>query len=445
MAKAKYDNDLFDHLTKEHFRQIETVFYNNFATGLETTRIDGKTVRNMCSRDCYPEFCRLVKGSATGAGRCKQDRIRSLNISIETGQPYISLCHAGVVVVCVPIMDRDNPLGGMFFGRCLWEPYNDDIEQDILKRLRGLRINRPELIKAAQELPTITGRRIHEAAEFLYILLYQTAQLDPRVANWRRKIAEQQAEINEFIQESKKIGIDNKYPYDSERELIGKVKIGDKTGAREILNSMLGTILIHNPGDLNTLKARMVELLSILSRSAAEGGVDINLLLEKNLHYINTVLSIETQENLCAWISSALNDFIDSVYNAQDRGKMTQIKPAIDFIEAHYDQQITLADIAKAAFLSVSRLAHLFKEEMGITLVDYLTSVRISNAKQLLLATDKSCTQICFEVGYNNQSYFTRTFKEIVGMTPRKFREKNKRPIQLKPPLKPPSRKAAIS
>jgi len=85
--------------------------------------------------------------------------------------------------------------------------------------------------------------------------------------------------------------------------------------------------------------------------------------------------------------------------------------------------------------LSVSRLAHVFKEQMGITLVDYLTNVRIERAKKLLLATDQNCTEICFEVGYNNQSYFTRTFKDLVGMTPRQFRIKNQRRENISTPL----------
>jgi len=365
--------------------------------------------------------------SATGAKRCRQDRLRSLDISIETGQPYISLCHAGIVLVCIPIMEQDTPLGGLFFGKCLSEPFNEVVTNDILKRLKGLRFSKDKLMESAGNLPIVTARRIHEAAEFLFILLYEVADLDPRVVNWRRQRAEQQAEISDFIQQSKKFGIDRQYPYESEQELIGKVKIGDRTGAKEILNSILGTIMFHNPGDLNVLKARLVELLSILSRSAAEGGVDIHLLLEKNLDYINKVMTIDTPEDLCAWISRALDDFIESVYASQDSKKITQIKPAVDYIEAHYDQPIALADIAKAAYLSISRLAHLFKEQMGITIIDYLTSVRINHAKQLLLATDKSCTKICFEVGYNNQSYFTRTFKDIVGMTPRKFRDSNHR------------------
>ena len=123
----------------------------------------------------------------------------------------------------------------------------------------------------------------------------------------------------------------------------------------------------------------------------------------------------------------ALDDFIELVYATQDAKKVTKLKPAIDYINANYNHSISLADIAKASHLSVSRLAHIFKEQMKVTIIEYLTSVRIEHAKKLLLATDKNCTEICYKVGYNNQSYFTRTFRNLVGMTPRQFRAGNRR------------------
>jgi len=147
------------------------------------------------------------------------------------------------------------------------------------------------------------------------------------------------------------------------------------------------------------------------------------------------VMQINNQQDLCAWISTALNGFIELVYSSQDAKKMTQIRPAINYIDANYDKPVNLAEIARASHLSVSRLAHIFKEQMGITIIDYLTSVRMERAKQLLLATDQNCTEICFQVGYNNQSYFTRTFKALVGMTPRQFRAKNQRKQKLSAPL----------
>ncbi len=428
---------------QDKFEEIERVFRKHFQLGLETTNIDGKEIKKMCSPDCHPEFCRLIRGSAAGLRRCNKERKQSLKIAIETGQSYISLCHAGIVLVCIPVMDKDKALGGMFFGKCLWEPVTSTLVEDIGKRLKwlkpslsgGVRIDKRKLTVAIKALPVIQGTQIHREAEFLFDLLYEIGGFDPRIVRWRQQRSEQQSKIGEFIQEKKRLGAKWEYPLESERELMGKVKIGDRTGAKEILNSIFGTILFHNPGDIGVLKARMLELLSILSRSAVEGGVGIDVMLQKNLTYVNKVMQINDEGDLCAWISTALNEFIELVYSSQDAKKVTQIRPAINYIDANFDKPIGLTDIAKASFMSVSRLAHVFKEQMGITLIDYLTSVRIERAKQLLLATTQNCTEICFQAGFNNQSYFTRTFKRLVGSTPRQFRVKNLRRMKMSIPV----------
>jgi two-component system response regulator YesN len=420
-------SDLTELLKKDRFAKIEEIFRTHFQLGLETTDINGREVKKMCSEDCHPDFCRTVRARAAGFRRCKKERKRSLEAAIETGQSYITICHAGIVLVCVPVMDKDKTLGGMFFGKCLWEPVTKVLIDDIQNRLKDLHPDRRKLLPAIHKLPIVQGRNINKAAEFLFDLLYEFGGFDPRIIRWRQQRSQQQSQIGEFIQEKKKLGTDWRYPLESERELLGKVKIGDKTGAKEILNSILGTILFRNIGDLGVLKARLLELLSILSRAAVEGGVDIDVMLEKNMGYVDKVMRLNNQEDLCAWISAALNEFIELVYSSQDSKKITQITPVINYIDANYDKSVTLAEMARISHLSVSRLAHVFKEQMGITIIDYLTSVRIERAKQLLLATEQNCTEICFQVGYNNQSYFTRTFKELAGMTPMQFRAKNRR------------------
>jgi two-component system response regulator YesN len=420
---------------REKFEEIERVFRKHFQLGLETANIDGKEIPGMCSDDCDPDFCKLIRSSPAGKKRCNKERRQSLKIAIDTGQSYISLCHAGIVLVCVPVMDKDKALGGMFFGKCLWEPVTPMLIEDIKRRLKGIRTDSRKLTAAIKGLPVIQGTQIHREAEFLFDLLYEIGGFDPRVVRWRQQRSEQQSKIGEFIQEKKRLGAKWEYPLESERELMGKVKIGDRTGAKEILNSIFGTILFHNPGDIGVLKARLLELLSILSRSAVEGGVGIDVMLQKNLTYVNKVMQINDEGDLCAWISTALNEFIELVYSSQDARKVTQIRPAINYIDANYDKPIGLADIAKASHVSVSRLAHVFKEQMGITLIDYLTGVRIERAKQLLLATNQNCTEICFQSGFNNQSYFTRTFKRLVGSTPRQFRVKNLRQERMSIPL----------
>ncbi|MBM4025827.1 MAG: helix-turn-helix domain-containing protein [Planctomycetes bacterium] len=462
---------LIDLLTPETFARIESVFRRHFRLALESAGREGEPVEALSSKEGRPEFCRLVGQEAGGRQRCVAERQRAIEIAAQTGQSYVTICHAGIVLVCVPVVDHDTVYGGVFFGRCLWEPATPMLIEDIENRLRdvhpagslgplgpsgplnaegpkgpqgrdphalaaedgratgrgGTALPPGAVARALRALPVVRGPQIHRAAEFLFDLLYEVGGFDARAIRWRRARAEQQSQIGEFIQERKKLGTKWQYPLQSERALVQKVKIGDRTGAKEILNSILGTILFKDIGDLGILKARLLELLTVLSRAAVEGGVEIDTMLEKNLAYVNKAMQIDNQEDLCAWISTALNEFLELVYSSQDARKMTQIRPALEYIDAHYDGPIALAEIARAAHLSVSRLAHVFKEQMGITLIDYVTTVRIERAKELLLGTDQSCTEICFAAGYNNQSYFTRTFKSLVGLTPRQFRVENQR------------------
>jgi two-component system response regulator YesN len=427
-SKSLPGTDTFKNLiSQEQFGKIEKAFRNHFDLALEMIDLSGKQISSHCSCDCRTAFCEILCSTKTGEKRCILDRIRSLHMAFETGQPYTTLCHAGIIVSCVPVMNNEIPLGGIFLGKCLSEPFSPVIEEDLKKRLIGLRIQKDALFSAARKLPILSARYIHEAVVFLFIMLYETTGLDPRVIQWKQQKTLQQARIGEIIHQQKLTDLHEKYPFHREQELIAKVKIGDKTGAREILNFILGNILFRNPGQLNILKVRLVELLSILSRSASESGVDSDILLEKNSDYINKVITLETQEDICVWISRALNDFIDSVYELQKVQKHTRLKPVLEYIQKNYKNKISLEDIAKAAHTSVSRLCHLFKEQISSTVFDYLTNLRINRAKYLLLSTDRACIEICFDSGFTNLSYFNRTFKQRVDMTPTQFRNQNKR------------------
>ena len=99
--------------------------------------------------------------------------------------------------------------------------------------------------------------------------------------------------------------------------------------------------------------------------------------------------------------------------NMQAQSKSDKIKAAVEFIEAYYDQPITISDIAYEIDSSAGYLAHRFKEQMGVTLIGYLTNMRIERAKNLLLTTDKKCCNLYYEVGYNSQTYFAHKFKEL--------------------------------
>ncbi|WP_066686551.1 helix-turn-helix transcriptional regulator [Christensenella intestinihominis] len=93
------------------------------------------------------------------------------------------------------------------------------------------------------------------------------------------------------------------------------------------------------------------------------------------------------------------------------------------YIEQNYNRELSLTQIASEVNFSIYYLAHLFKREMGVSPMQYLMNCRMEKAKELLLDTGRTISDIAAEVGYPNKNYFTMLFKRNVGITPGKFRK----------------------
>ena len=87
----------------------------------------------------------------------------------------------------------------------------------------------------------------------------------------------------------------------------------------------------------------------------------------------------------------------------------------------------TVSGLAKECFLSESRFTHLFGESVGKSPMKYITELRIGKAKELLAETELSVAQISANVGYPDQNYFSRLFKNLTGRSPRDYRKESKR------------------
>lgn len=99
----------------------------------------------------------------------------------------------------------------------------------------------------------------------------------------------------------------------------------------------------------------------------------------------------------------------------------------MDYLEHHFAEEITVDSIAEAMFLNKDYIAHVFKDETGFSLMNYVISLRMNKAKLLLMETDKSVTDIAIECGYSDFAYFSKQFKKTTKLSPSKFRkERNK-------------------
>jgi AraC-like DNA-binding protein len=108
--------------------------------------------------------------------------------------------------------------------------------------------------------------------------------------------------------------------------------------------------------------------------------------------------------------------------NTKKHKIQSRILKAISFMESHYDDAISLLDIAQAAYLSPCHFSRLFKKQIGITCSKYLSMLRINKAKELLKDTDLTVTEVCFRVGFNDLTHFERVFKGVEGITPSSYK-----------------------
>lgn len=94
-----------------------------------------------------------------------------------------------------------------------------------------------------------------------------------------------------------------------------------------------------------------------------------------------------------------------------------------DFIHAHLDQSIKLADLAEVAGMSQFHFSRMFKQAMGMTPHQYLLQQRIEQAKQLLKGTKLAIAEIALQCGFNSQSHLSKHFRDATGMTPSAYRK----------------------
>ena len=99
----------------------------------------------------------------------------------------------------------------------------------------------------------------------------------------------------------------------------------------------------------------------------------------------------------------------------------------IQYLQDHLEEDISLNILAEEFHLSAQYIGQLFKKEIGVNFLAYLTSIRMEKAKRLLISTSLSIGEIASQCGYGDYRVFTKTFKKMIGNTPSQYRREFKK------------------
>ena len=114
--------------------------------------------------------------------------------------------------------------------------------------------------------------------------------------------------------------------------------------------------------------------------------------------------------------------FTDVAHSTREEETWTKLKRVMRYMKDNHAQPLTLQELAQQAYLSPAYFCHFFHKATGMSPIAFLNSYRIQRAAQMLAEQDTSIGQIAMEVGFDNQSYFIRKFREYKRVSPREYR-----------------------
>lgn len=180
-----------------------------------------------------------------------------------------------------------------------------------------------------------------------------------------------------------------------------------------------------SPSPIRNAKNSFLIASTLASRSAIRGGLDKAYSLKTHQKFIEKSENLKSEEEVYILTQQMFIDYTEKVNKIKRiEAKTNLIADALNYIHSHLYTSLRTEDIAKALFVSRAYLSTMFHNETGKTISSYIRDEKIQEAKKLLRRTEQPLSRISTELGFSSQSYFTRVFKQVTGVTPNDYRNK---------------------
>lgn len=358
---------------------------------------------------------------------CSGAHLYASKQSESLGESYIFFCPGGLVHITSAIV-----IGNVFRGALIAGPIQMNITDpyviDNLIKVYNIPISSRGILQSYYKIiPIVAPEKVRYLANLLSIITKDIVGDQKYELKKKRDFYLEQKIINENIQEIKEGNSYNSktYPIQLEKELSGKVRRGDLEGAKAILNEILGYILFKHSGDNDMVISFIIELVVVMSRAAVEGGGNFEEIFTQNIKFYKTAFSINNIEELCVWIVKVLEKFTELAFklNKENVENTNVIKKALQYINNNFNKNISLDDVAKNVNLSPTYFSRFFSKETNMKFSEYLNMVRVEESKKYLLDLKYSISDIAVMMGFSDQSYYTKVFKNYESVSPGKYRK----------------------
>jgi AraC-like DNA-binding protein/ligand-binding sensor protein len=377
-------------------------------------------------------YCLKFSGGNTRINRisdmrnthCNMMHINAIKEAHRFGGSYIYMCELGFMFWTSPIYSNGRLIGALmgsgFIGIDLQEAL------DAMRMMSGESVCDQELKTRLAIFPKGESEQIKSLAEVLQICAeyLSTGTGDYRdTLRWR---TDSQPESNVLGDIQKNIRQPRRpaagYPLDKERMLLAALRRGDNEAGKRILNELLSLLFYSNPDQFKFIQFRAIELVVLLSRAAINSGNTEDAMIETNNRYLRRIQEAKNIEELTDVLHISVERMAGQIFSFQGVRHASALRKAERFIWENYTRKISLQEIAAASGLSAPYFSTIFKEEMGENLSSYLNRLRVEKASHMLTETDLTLSEIAVACGFEDQSWFSKIFKNYIGISPGRYR-----------------------
>lgn len=211
----------------------------------------------------------------------------------------------------------------------------------------------------------------------------------------------------------------------AETALLQMVRNGDLDykSAFNAVSALSNGVPVQSRDPLQQGRISNIVFCSIVCRAAIEGGLSPEEGYALGDAYIQSAVNARTIDDLMNISMTMYDDFIHRVHKLRTNPRLSvAVQKCVDYIEMHLHERILAADLAMAAGYGEYYLTQKFKEEIGLSVNNYVKFAKIERAKVLLKSTDRSIQDIATALGFSTRSHFSQSFRDVTGVSPAQYR-----------------------
>ena len=291
--------------------------------------------------------------------------------------------------------------------------YNDDEEYDM----------RISIIEEARKMSHDLRRMFNARFRVGIGAIHKLSELSSSYNEAMRSLAYNNADTVVHVNDMPILSnYEDDYPLEIEHELFKSVEEGNINRSTYYAKEFFDWMKEKHSQNVMDVKLKVLEFVLRAEKIGFDSG---GMVYRFNMRseYLDTVMKTEGYDGLYDWFVEKITGVCHNILTKKEESTVDIIKKVRIYVEQNYAKDLILDDVSKEMQISPYYFSKLFKKKTGNTFIEYLTSVRMEKAKELLRNSDMSMKEICVEVGYADANYFSRTFKKNVGVTPSEYKE----------------------